>query len=255
MKVKILGCEGSIGGIGKHTTSMLIDEDILLDAGTGVVELPLEALAKIDHVFLTHSHLDHIASLPLLVEAVAGLRDKPIYVYALDSTIEILKNHIFNWSIWPDFANIKIKQHPVMQFVPIQVGNVTHLNNRHFAPIPAKHTVPAVGYCLSSEQASLVFSGDTACDAVFWEAINQIKNLRYLIIETTFAKAAQKIAVASRHLSTPMLANELTKLTNSAEIYISHIKASHRQNIEAELLALYSKTPISLLKHQQIFEF
>src|SRR5690606_831156 len=103
MKFRVLGCSGGIGARAR-TTSFLVDEDILIDAGTGVEDLSIEELARIDHVFLTHSHLDHIAALPLLVDSVGGMRDKPLVVHALPETIVALRTHIFNWTIWPDFT-------------------------------------------------------------------------------------------------------------------------------------------------------
>jgi ribonuclease BN (tRNA processing enzyme) len=77
MKVRVLGCSGGIGGYHLRTTSMLVDHDILIDAGTGVADLSLAELALIDHVFLTHSHLDHIASLPLLIDSVSDCATNP----------------------------------------------------------------------------------------------------------------------------------------------------------------------------------
>ena len=109
MKVRILGCSGGIGGKHLRTTSMLVDHDILIDAGTGVADLTLAELAMIDHVFVTHSHLDHIAALPLMIDSIADMRDKPVIVYATDATLEILRNHVFNWAIWPDFSEISIR--------------------------------------------------------------------------------------------------------------------------------------------------
>ena len=99
MRVRILGCSGGIGGHHLRTTSMLVDHDVLIDAGTGVADLSLEALAQIDHVFVTHSHLDHIAALPLLVDTVADLREAPLTVHALPETLDILRQHVFNWAI------------------------------------------------------------------------------------------------------------------------------------------------------------
>ena len=81
MRVKILGCSGGIGG-NLRTTSMLVDEDILIDAGTGVGDLSMEELIKIDHILITHSHLDHIAFIPLLIDTVMGFREEPITVHA-----------------------------------------------------------------------------------------------------------------------------------------------------------------------------
>src|ERR1035437_4004974 len=106
VKLRILGCSGGIGGRHLRTTSMLVDNDILIDAGTGVADLSLSELSLIDHVFVTHSHLDHIVTIPFIVDTVGGMRAKPLTVYAIPATIEILRNHIFNWIIWPDFTRI-----------------------------------------------------------------------------------------------------------------------------------------------------
>ncbi len=75
MKVRVLGCSGAIAK-DCRTTSFLIDDNILIDAGTGVGDLTLEEMRQIDHVFLTHSHLDHIAALPLMLDAVSSLRER-----------------------------------------------------------------------------------------------------------------------------------------------------------------------------------
>jgi len=53
---------------------MLLDHDVLIDAGTGVGDLSLTEMSLIDHVFITHSHLDHIACIPLLMDSVGFLR-------------------------------------------------------------------------------------------------------------------------------------------------------------------------------------
>lgn len=102
MKLRVLGCSGGIGGE-LRTTAFLVDDDLLIDGGTGVATLSLSALTKIDHVFITHCHLDHIACIPLMVDSVARLRDKPVVIYSSEAGISILRGHIFNWEIWPDF--------------------------------------------------------------------------------------------------------------------------------------------------------
>ena len=160
MKVRVLGCSGGTGGRHLRTTAMLVDPDILIDAGTGVGELSLDELVRIDHVFITHSHLDHIAALPLLIDTVGDRREGPVIVHATEATLEILKSHIFNWAIWPDFSEIAIRADAVMQYRAIEVGQKTHLGGRTIAAAPAGHTVPADGYHLDSGEGSLVFYGD-----------------------------------------------------------------------------------------------
>jgi ribonuclease BN (tRNA processing enzyme) len=121
LKLRVLGCNGGIGG-GAHTTAMLLDEDILIDAGTGVGNLSLEALLKIDHVFVTHAHLDHIAFIPFLVDTVGCQREQPLVVHALPATLDSLQQHIFNWHIWPDFTKIPDTTRPYMRLEPFQCG-------------------------------------------------------------------------------------------------------------------------------------
>ncbi|MBS1214888.1 MAG: metal-dependent hydrolase, beta-lactamase superfamily, partial [Proteobacteria bacterium] len=116
MRVRVLGCSGGIGGGHLRTTSLLVDKDILVDAGTGVTELSLPEMAAIDHVFITHSHLDHIAALPLMIDSVADLRDRPVTVHAAAATLEAIRSHVFNWAIWPDFSEIAIRGRKVMQY-------------------------------------------------------------------------------------------------------------------------------------------
>jgi ribonuclease BN (tRNA processing enzyme) len=93
MKLRVLGCSGGIGGRHLRTTSLLIDNDLLIDAGTGLGDVSLAELMLIDHIFLTHSHLDHVCSIPFLVDTVGGMRDKALTVYAIEPTLEIIRNH------------------------------------------------------------------------------------------------------------------------------------------------------------------
>ena len=41
MKFRVLGCSGGIGARAR-TTSFLVDDDVLLDAGTGVEDLSID---------------------------------------------------------------------------------------------------------------------------------------------------------------------------------------------------------------------
>ena len=62
MQIRVLGCSGSIAA-GCRTTSFLIGHDVLVDAGTGVGDLTLDEMAAIDHIVVSHSHLDHVLSI------------------------------------------------------------------------------------------------------------------------------------------------------------------------------------------------
>jgi ribonuclease BN (tRNA processing enzyme) len=233
---------------------MRIDEDILIDAGTGVGDLSLEQLAKIDHVFLTHSHLDHVACLPLLVDTVCWMRERPLVVHSTKETIRILKEHLFNWKIWPDFSQIPDGEKPFMVYEEIEVGKTVRIGERCITPVPANHVVPAVGYLMDSGRASLLFSGDTAANDALWEVANRTENLKYLIIETAFPDKEAEIALASKHLSPGMLVRELGKLKRNAEIYITHLKPGEVALTMSEIRQQAARWNPRMLENGMTFE-
>lgn len=254
MKLRILGCSGGIGG-NLRTTSMLLDQDILIDAGTGVGDLSLAEMALIDHVFVTHSHLDHIASIPLMIDSVGFMRDKPLIVHATEATIEILKEHVFNWKIWPDFSEILNAQQPCLSYESIELGVTVNLGGRMITPLPANHVVPAVGFQLDSGGASLVFSGDTTgCDAL-WEAVNRIENLQYLLVETAFSNAELELALLSKHFCPSLLAKDIVKLKRNPQIFITHLKPGEVELTMQEISECISGFVPLMLQSGQLFEF
>jgi ribonuclease BN (tRNA processing enzyme) len=254
MKLKILGCSGGIGG-DSRTTSMLLDHDILIDAGTGVGDLSLMEMANIDHIFVTHSHLDHVTSIPFLVDTVGFMRAKPLTIHATSATLDILKQHLFNWKLWPDFTQIPDSHKPVMRYESLTLGVTVTLGGRKITPLPANHVVPAVGFQLDSGEASLVFTGDTTTHDALWTEVNKIKNLRYLIIENAFSEKEKDLAVLSKHLCPSLLADELKKLKQPAEIYITHLKPSDADMIMREIEQVARKFKPKRLLNNQVFEF
>lgn len=235
MKIRVLGCSGAIAK-DCRTTSFLIDQDILIDAGTGVGDLTLDEMARIEHVFLTHSHLDHVAALPLMIDSIAARRTSPITVHALPGTIDALQQHIFNNTIWPDFSRIPSAQAPFMRYEAIAVGRAEVVGKRVIEPLPAVHTVPAVGYAITEGQGCWVFSGDTERNPAFWKRVNQLR-VAMLVIETAFSNREKDLARLSLHLSPSVLADELDCIDKDKvyPIYITHTKPAETQTIMEEV--------------------
>jgi len=255
MKLRVLGCSGGIGGPHLRTTSLLLDHDILIDAGTGAADLSMDQLVAIDHVFLTHTHLDHIAALPLMIDTVADRRSRPLTVYGTEAVLSILRQHIFNGYIWPDFAELPSADKPFLRYQPITLGQTITLDGRHLTALPVEHTVPAVAYRIDSGTGSLVFSGDTGICAAFWQAVNCIDNLKYLIIECAFPNHEHPLALLSKHLCPDMLASELAKLERACAIYITHLKPGQSELTMAEIALCLNAFQPRMLENNQLFEF
>ena len=246
MLIRVLGCSGSIAA-GSRTSSFLVDDDVLLDAGTGVGDLPLQDLARIDHVFLTHSHLDHVVSVGLLADSVTRLRRAagrpPIQVHALPETVAALRTHVFNGVIWPDFTRLPSHDAPMLRFAEIHVGDVITLGARRLEVLPACHTVPAVGYAVThtdppegADAGAWVFTGDTGPNPALWQRLVQMR-VATLVIETAFGNDEQAVAEISQHLCPRTLAHELAQLQAPAQVFITHIKPGEVDAVMTEIAA------------------
>ncbi|HZY17145.1 MAG TPA: 3',5'-cyclic-nucleotide phosphodiesterase [Ramlibacter sp.] len=236
MKVRVLGCSGAIAR-DCRTTSFLIDGDVLVDAGTGVGDLTLAEMGAVGHVLLTHSHLDHVAALPLMVDAIASQLTRPVQVYALPGTIAALKAHVFNNVIWPDFTRIPSAANPFIVFQEIEVGQKLVIGGKRIEVLPAVHTVPAVGYAVSAENGgNWVFTGDTERNPAFWRRLNAIP-VAALVIETAFSNREKDLARRSLHLSPQALADELDCIDRGKRfpIYITHTKPAETDLIMDEI--------------------
>lgn len=240
MDVQVLGCGGSIGIPGEGTTAFLIDDDILIDAGTGVCNMPMSALEKIEHVFITHTHLDHICALPFLVDTVGVFRPRPLTVYASAASIASLKTHIFNNAIWPDFTRIPTPDKGVMRYVEIHNEQPVSLaragKGRTILPIEVEHTVHAFGFIADDGGNRWAFSGDTHRTDRFYEIINRMGNVSRLFIEAAFPDKEEWIADLSKHLCPSLLFDELNKLDVRTDVWISHLKPREYDLIRAQLL-------------------
>jgi len=253
MRIQVLGANGGIGN-GARTTSLRIDQDILVDAGTGVADLSLDELAAIDHVFLTHAHLDHVTCIPFMLDSVGSHRRQPLTVHALPETLKTLKQHLFNDALWPDFTVIPSPASPYLRLVTMHPGATVRIGERSFRSIPVSHSIPAVGYLIDSGRASLAFSGDTTTTDRFWQEVNASPNLAHVVIETSFTDEEEALAKLSCHLSPRLLARELAKLERPAKIHITHLMPGEEEVIMAEIRQHVPIPAVEALRAGMVFE-
>lgn len=257
MQIRVLGCSGSIAA-GCRTTAFLLDDDILIDAGTGVGDLALEQLERIDHVLLSHSHLDHVLAVPLLADSVMRRRAgrPPIQVHALPATLDALRTHLFNGALWPDFTRLPSAEHPVLALKPFETGQVLSFSHdRRIEVLPALHTVPAVGFAVlppvGSAHGAWVYTGDTAPHPALWQRLQSLP-VASLVIETAFRNEEQQLATISRHMHPAALGRELAHLAAGVRVYITHIKPGELDPVMSEIGALGGRHSIHALTAGQV---
>lgn len=253
MQLKILGCSAGIAA-GLHTTSFLLDQTSLIDCGSGVGNLSWDEMLNIEQVFLTHSHLDHSGFLPLLADAVGSQRRTPLKVHALESTITILKQNMFNFKLWPDYTVLPTPESPFLLLKAL-ADQPIYLPGGWVGTLPVNHTVPGVAYQVHSPDASLVFSGDTTYCEEFWCALNNLADLRHLIVETTFLNIQSDQANKARHMTANLLARGLKLLKSNPIIYITHMEPGRQDETMLEVKHAISGRPVQRLYQGQEIEF
>jgi len=254
MQIKILGWAGGIGG-SLRTTSFLVDDDILIDAGTGLTDLSLNDMSGIRHIFLTHSHMDHIAGLPLLADSMYGVHDEPIVVHGQEKTLKALKAHIFNWVIWPDFSELPSKENPCIRFQIMSPGEKINIRARELEMVPVNHTVPGVGYVIANKRGVIAFSGDTTTNDSLWEVLNGYEHLDMLFVESAFADHDLEIAKVSKHYCPQLLGKDMMKLNHRPQVWLTHFKPGEEELIYEECVAAMPDFSIKRLSGGEIFNF
>lgn len=244
MTLHVLGCAGSLAR-GHHTTTLRVDDDLLLDAGSGLAELELAELARIDHVLLTHSHIDHLLGLPLLVDGTLRLRRAqgrpPIAVHAPPDTLDALTRHVFNDVIWPDFTRLPHADAPALTLHPLREGEARTLGarRRRVRALPATHSVPAVGYAVHPEAGGggIAYSGDTGPCPALWAALRAAP-VHTLVIEAAFSDREAGLAQRSGHHCPATLARELAALGGDCPfttLRLTHAKPGEEAAIATDL--------------------
>lgn len=241
MTLRVLGCSGSMAA-DNRTTSFLLDGRVLIDAGTGVGDLTLAQMAAIDDILLSHAHLDHVLAIPLLADTVMRRRmaegRPPIRVRALPETLAALRAHVFNGVIWPDFTQLPSQEAPVLRLEPLQLAERLVLGGRCIEVLPARHSVPAVGFAVfpraDGSGAAWVYSGDTGPNPALWARLAELE-VHSVVIETAFGDGEQALAAVSGHLHPSQLARELQQLAPHVQVYLTHAKPGELDTVMAEV--------------------
>jgi ribonuclease BN (tRNA processing enzyme) len=234
-------------------TTFLLDGETALDAGSLTESLPLAAQRRVRRVVLTHAHLDHVASLPFLVENVYGRRD-PLTVIAPPSVLAVLRRHVFNDEAWPDFSRLPSRRRPMLVYRAVAPGKPFRAGAMTLVPLPVDHLVPAYGYVVSKPGRSVLFSGDTMPTHRIWAHARRARDLKAIFLEVSFSDTQAEVARASCHLTPALLPAELAKAPAGVPVYLYHMKPPSASRIRREVAAL-REPRLRLLDSERSFRF
>jgi len=246
----------SIGGDGElqFLTSFMINDSVAVDAGSLGFQSDLAIQNQVRHVFLTHSHMDHLASLPVFLETVFSRDIPPPQVFALPEVWESIRKHLFNDILYPDFVRLSATGVPFLEWQPLVPGAPVQAGDLTLTPFPLQHAVPTLGFVIDDGSNAVAIVTDTGPTRAIWDECRKRANLRAVFLECAFPKSMRSLADLSGHLSTDMIASELAKAPPELPIYLVHIKPHHRPMILNELSAL-SNPRIHVCKPGMRYEF
>jgi ribonuclease BN (tRNA processing enzyme) len=247
MRIRVLGCSGGIGR-GSRTTALLVDNDVLIDAGTGIGDLALEDIDSIRHVFLTHAHLDHVAGLPMLADRIFDEQiETPLTVYAREETLRAVQDHLFNGVIWPDFAKLPSAEKPMLRYFVCSPGDTITIGNRNFYAIDVMHSVPSLGFTVQNSGGVFAVSGDTKTNETLWPVLNACDDLKVLVIEVSFPDEMQELAGIAGHYTPKTLTDDLQRLQHEPEIWLTGMKPGEEARILDQVMSAAPNRKIKML--------
>ena len=237
MKLRIIGPYGGEAP-GAFLNCFLLDETVLLDAGSVCHVLDQGEQSRVQHVLLSHAHLDHFSSLPHMAVSVFGMDTEAVQIHALKPCLDTLSAHVLNNEVWPDFTKInRPNGKKVFEYVELEENRENKVAEFSVRPLRMNHPVPTAGFVITKEGQSLAYSADTGSTDEFWDAVSDAPNLRALVVEVSFPNALQKLADITGHLTAQSLAKELKKIRRplAVPIVIFGVKPEYERDIRKEL--------------------
>lgn len=249
MRLKVLGAYGA-SDAEHNLTGYLIDDWFAVDAGTLTSKLSFAQQARVQAVFITHSHADHIRDLPHLIHNRFAQNAGPVTIFAARDVMDLLAKNVFNGIVWPDFAGIMnpATGKPVVQYRPLAPGKRTTFGDIALTAVSVDHQIPAAGVIVELNGQAMTFTGDTGPTQEIWKRTNKTENVVAIVTEASFPNDQQPLADETAHLTPQTFGDELKKITTDSPVYASHRKIPFERDIESQIKNLRDRRARVLLE-------
>lgn len=238
MRIKLVGSTVG-GGAQRHfASSYIINDSVAIDAGTIGLASPLELQRKIRHVLLSHSHIDHVGTLPMFLDNVYEAGGGCPTIHASPFVLDSLQRDLFNGRVWPDLLRLSSDVDPFLRLCPLAADTTFFLGDLSITAVALEHVVPTLGFIVEQCGAAVAIVSDTGPTHRIWEAARRLPHLQGVFLEAAFPDSQAELARVSQHLTPALFAGELQKLGRPVRVIAVHIKPAFHEQIVAELQAL-----------------
>ena len=242
MRIRCVGSSVGVGQ-GQFSASYLINGRVAIDAGSIGFMGSLEAQRRISHVFLSHSHIDHIGSLPIFLDNIYKPGSASVVVHASEFVQEALGKHFFNECVWPDFLRLSREESPFVTLATLESGEPVVIDELQITPVELDHVVPTLGFLIEDDKSAIAIVSDTSPTDAVWDLARGNVNLKAVFLESAFPNALAWLAEKARHLTPALFLAEYQKLGREVPVIAVHIKPAFYNQVVEELQALGIESP------------
>lgn len=238
VNVKLIGSSVGDGPPQQFLTSFLVNDSVAIDAGSLGLLTPIEVQRQVRNVFITHSHIDHVATLPIFLDNVYPSKTHTVSIYASEHTLDCLRQFVFNDRLWPDVERLPTGDIPFVRFVTLSDRKELCIDGLRIVPVELDHVVPCFGFIIVGDTAAVAIVTDTGPTDTIWQVAREISNFQAVFLEVGFPNSLQWLADQSKHLTPETFQAESNKLGHDVHRIAVHLKSQHRRQITEQLNAL-----------------
>jgi cAMP phosphodiesterase len=252
MNIRVLGAFGSEGP-GQRPSAFLVNDRTLVDAGSVSGALTVPEQLTIEHVLLTHAHLDHLVGAAYLAEMFATSDVvRTLTVAGLAPVVDAVKTGIFNNVIWPDFSVIPTGV-PAVTYRPLTPERDHVFGDLRVIGVPVDHTVPAAGFIVHDGVSGFVYSGDTGPTEALWKIARTLPGIRAVLVECAFPNRLAGLATIARHMTPERLRSERDKMPPDVPVLVYHVKPQFAEETAEQIARLGGG--VSLVEQDKVYSF
>lgn len=236
-EIIILGAAGGVSN-GHENTSIKINNKIIIDAGN-IIRALEDEINEIEHIFVSHTHIDHINDIPYLIDNLYEKREKSFKIYASKESITNMREHMFNDILWRDYEKINLinQNKKILEFIQIDYGQSTIIDDITIKTIQNNHTKGSCSFIITKNNKSILFTSDTYICETIYNEINNNETISTLIIECSYPTRLEKIAQIHKHLTPKLLKQIINKINrDNIKIFINHVKPKYLFEIESDII-------------------
>jgi ribonuclease BN (tRNA processing enzyme) len=219
-------------------SSYLVNDAVCIDGGSVGLLADVDRQRAVGHVFLTHAHLDHVASLPLLVENVYEPGPECVEILGSAETLASIRRDLFNDRIWPDFFRLSTPHDAFLRATPLEPLKTVERAGLRITPVPVTHSCETLAMIVDDGRSCVAFAADTGPTDLLWHELATRPTLRGVFLECSFPDGLADFASRIGHLCPTTFRAERARLPADVRCFAVHRKARHAATIARELAAL-----------------